>query len=415
MSFQDSQFDYLFSAIADKYPAIGQNTGTTQFQFAGSPMAANWQKGNSYEAHEFANHVSADVNGFYTPNPGGLIAAYTSLISSIDPGVDGSKDPEYIQLMKQKQDAEADYQSAINSMKAAWAAYSAANQDPKTGQPFETTQAWMADVMGGLQFKTTVDEKAAAVNQITQNIATLVASFNAALAQDQKNLTDPKFQSQYTKQGQSVPLPTITIEGDLGADVSNWDAQGEGSYDLDVTLTKDSTIKTPWKTVTRTNVSQHCFHTSVDSSVTSSRLIEDKYYKLRVMLKGFKSYDINFGGWYDPSMVNPKTAKFSPAAVVNASTFFAADGGSLHLIPSQIWVMYQPQIELTISTEYYKETIQGALKTNINWLDILSMRFSASAGHSIVNEGEETTTITFKSPTVQGPQVYGVTSLNATM
>lgn len=411
MAFKDSQFDYLFSAIADKYPAIAQNTDSSQFQFAGSPMAAAWQKGNDYAAYQFANHVAIDVNGFYSPNAGQLTNAYGSLISSIDPGVDGSKDPTYVKLTKQQQNAQAAYQSAINEMKAAWATYAAQNKDPKTGQPPMSQDKWITSEFGGLQYQKTIDAADAKVNQITKDIATLVASFNAALAQDQKNFTDEKYQAQYIRNGSPVQLPEITIEGDLGQDVSNWDAAPDDAYDLDVTLTKDSIIKTPWKTVTRTDVSQHCLHTSVDTSVSTSRIIEDKHYKLRVMLKGFKSYAINFGGWYDPSYVNPKTAKFSPAATVNSETFFAADGGSLHMIPSQVWVMYQPSIELTVSTECYKETIYGAMKTDINWLDLLGIRFKLDAGHSIVKEGEVTTTLSFKSPTLQGPQVYGVTSI----
>ncbi|SMG07923.1 hypothetical protein SAMN05661096_00092 [Marivirga sericea] len=411
MSFKDSQFDYLFSAIADKYPAIAQKTDTTQFQFAGSPMAAAWTKGDSYEAHQFANHVPADVNGFYTPNPGELSNAYGSLIASIDPGVDGSKDPTYIKLIKQKQDAESAQKSNLDQMKAAWATYVQANTDPKTGQPAMSFDDWKNSEIGGLEYQNAIDSKQAELDDITKNIATLVKSFNAALAQDQEKFTDDKYQAQYTRKGTPVQLPEITIEGDLGQDVSNWDNAPEGSYDLDVTLTKDSEVKTPWKTLTRTDVSQHCFKTSVTSKTTSSRIINDSHYKLRVMLKGFKSYNITFGGWYDSTYVSPNTAKFSPASTVNSETFFAANGGALHMIPSQVWVMYQPEIELTISSELYKETVKGDLESNIDWLDILSMRFSADAGHSIVKEGETVTTISFKSPTLQGPQVYGVTSL----
>lgn len=410
--FKNSQFDYLFSAIADKYPAIGQNTDSTQFQFTGSPLVANWNKGNDIQAYNTANTVSADVNGFYTPNPGSLYNAFSSLILSINPGLDADKDPLYQKLTSQKNTATDNYNGALTQAKVAWESYKQQNSDPATGLPNETQAEWLSNPLGGLQYKGEIDRYQNQIDQLSSNIATLVQSFNAALANAQTNLTSDENKSNYLKEdGSMVSLPTITIGGDLGADLENWKAYRDNEADLDVTLTKNSTVTTPWKTVYKTELQQHCFSTSVKTSVNTSRIIQDKDYKLRVMIKGFKSYPITFGNWYSPSYVNPETASFSPASTVGSNTFFGAQSGSLHMIPSQIWVMYRPKIELTVSTETYKQTIEGALNSKVNWVSILTFRFDTSAGSSLAKVGKETTTITFDSPILQGPQIFGTTSL----
>ncbi|MGF1731785.1 hypothetical protein [Photobacterium kasasachensis] len=409
-AFKDSQFDYLFSAIANKYPAIGQSTDSTQFQFTGSPLAANWKTGADIDAYNTANKVAADVNGFYTPNPGSLYNAYSDLILSITPGIDNEKDPTYLNLINQRNIADDNYNAALTKATVAWQSYKQQNTNPKTGLPDETQSEWLSNPLGGLKYKDEYTKYLVQKDDLTSRISTLVESFNAALGNDQKKLTDVNNYSNYmAEDGKNVSKPTITIGGDLGKDVGNWSQQK--NYDLDVTLDKNSTVTTPWKTVYNTKVEQHCFSTSVKTSVNTSRIIQDKHYKLRVMVKGFKSYPVTFGGWYSSSYVNPETAKFSPAATVDSNTFFGARSGSLHMIPSQIWVMYQPKIELTVSTETYKQTIEGALNSSVNWVSILTFRFDTSAGSSLAKVGDETTTITFDSPVLQGPQIFGVTSL----
>jgi hypothetical protein len=207
-------------------------------------------------------------------------------------------------------------------------------------------------------------------------------------------------------------LPTISIDGNLGTDLGQWKSYSDNQYDLDVTLTKESIVKHQWKTFYNTQVEQHCLSTSVRTSVETSRIIEDKNYKLRVMIKGFQSYGITLGGWYSPAYVNPETAKFSEASTVNSATFFGADNGVLHMIPSLVWIMYRPKIELTVSTDIYKQTIEGALNSGVNWVNILgSFRFDCSAGSSLAKVGSEISTITFDSPVAQNPTVFGVTSL----
>ncbi len=410
--FKNSQFDYLFSAIANKYPAIGQSTDTTQFQFTGSPLAANWTNGNDIDAYNTANSVAADVNGFYTPNPGSLTNAYGSLISSITPGVDANKDTTYQKLMSQLNTARDNYQGAITQAQVAWKSYAEQNVNPDTGLPNETQNEWLQSTLGGLKYSKKIKEYSDQEKDLVTKISTLSKSFNAALGLAQENFNAAENKSNYIKaDGSSIKLPTITIGGDLGSDLADWKSYQDGEYDLDVSLNKSSTVVTPWKTVQRTQIEQHCFSTSIKTTFSSTRIIEDKDYNLRVMIKGFKSYPVTFGNWYSPSYVNSETAKFSPSATVDSATFFSPDQGSLHMIPSQIWVMYRPKIELTISTETYKQTIERDLAAGVNWVDLMTFRFDTSAGTSIAKVGEKTTTITFESPIMSSPQIFGVTSL----
>jgi hypothetical protein len=410
-NFENSQFDYLFSAIADRYPAIQAADGSTQFQFSASPEGANWQSGSDIDAYNMGNAVPLSMNGFYAKSPASLFNAYSDLILSIEPAVDADKDPTYVKLQGQYGDALKNYNSALVKAQTAWLSYKQQNTDPKTGLPVETQAAWLADELGGLEYQVAIDDAKKKKEDLGDKIALLNKSYNAALSNAQKDLTDPNNLSKYKQaDGKFLDLPTITLNGDLGTDKSTWDSYPDEQYDLDVTLSKDSIVKTRWKTVYDVEVEQHCFETSVKTTISTSRIISDEHYSLRVKIKGFKAYDVTFGGWYHDVFVHPETAIFSKASSVNTETFFAIDGGSLHMIPAKIWVMYRPEFTLTVSTELYKQTIQGYLDTNIDWTDMLSFRFDTTAGSSLAEVGEKITTISFTSPVLSTPQIFGVTS-----
>ncbi len=329
----------LYLAIAEKYPAIQENSPSSLFQFSGSPMAASWTNGNDIAAYNVANKVSANINGFYTPAPGSLYNAYASLLLSIKPG-------EYIKT-----------------------------------SPNNTT-------------KTT--------------------SFDSALSHARYELTNDQNKSNYQRLDGSIKrLPTITLSGNLGTDLADWKAYPADVNDLDITISGFAELN------------RQCFYASKSNDLTvrdptaSEALPTDRFvqheeaqnsnYKLRVRFKGFKSYTITFGNWFSPSFAAPEAASISPAATLSSLAFFGKKRGSLHMIPSQIWVLYRPKIELTVGTDFYHEKMKNDPTTNP--ADVLATSSHMKTDQPKVNIAGKTTTITYESPILQGPYIFGVTSV----
>src|ERR1700733_2943792 len=87
---QMTQFDYLYGALAKRYPGIENANGTTSnFQFMQTPMSASWITGQDATAFELANSTSVGLGGFFIAG-GGFANAYRDLVLSIEPTNDAS-------------------------------------------------------------------------------------------------------------------------------------------------------------------------------------------------------------------------------------------------------------------------------------------------------------------------------------
>ncbi|MDF2986045.1 MAG: hypothetical protein K0R50_1555 [Eubacterium sp.] len=74
--------------------------------------------------------------------------------------------------------------------------------------------------------------------------------------------------------------------------------------------------------------------------------------------------------------------------------------------------MYKPTITLTVSTQTYKQQFVANANLDIDWIELIGFRFKFNGLASLqpVDNGDNTVTLTFRSPDNAVPQILGVTS-----
>lgn len=307
-------------ALAKEFPAILENNVSSFFQFTGSPLAANWVKGNDIYAYNLANKVSANVNGFYTPASGSLISAYSSLLYSLAP------------------------------------------------------------------------------NEASRRA---ISEFN-----------NVKYHSNYLKlDGEIVSLPTISIDGDLGKDLALWQKYLPDEYDVDITISNIPQVtffSDGLDTLPTLKRCKYDFNSEHDTKTEKNAI--ERYYKFRVKIKGFRSYFITFGGWFSAPMANFQNKHVPAMSASNQKLFFGKKHGSLHVIPSQVWVIYQPKVELTLNKDFYDKLNVQRSKLDLNLRHTLG-GVTSSLKKNSEQENNNNITLTYVSPTLQGPIILGVTSI----
>jgi hypothetical protein len=400
-----SQFDYMFDALAQKFPALQNFDGVTSiFQFSATPIAADWVDNLSAHVFDSSNIGSSSLDGFFVPTDN-FYNSYKDLISSIKPA-NYTANADYEAFQQQLTNLNNQETGIQQNTTAAYQVWLANNPTP-TGTPPETYGDWLKDMAGGKswgdQLQALEDQKTALIAES----AALVASMDSALA---GAITDLSADTMNISRGSSVlKVPSFSISGSLSADKMAWDKYTPGQCDFSVTIDKDQTITTPWTVTYQTTVKQKCWNTSVDVSSQVSRIISDNNYKLVVQAVGMESYTITRGEWYHDAFVKP-TVPFADGSIFNSDTFFG-QGGSLHLIPETIFVWYKPTMTLTISTEVYKQVFTQGGGADINWLDIFGTRFhfESLASLQAVPNADSTTTVTFPADPGVNPQIIGVT------
>lgn len=176
-------------------------------------------------------------------------------------------------------------------------------------------------------------------------------------------------------------------------------------------INSDSVIESLWKTVYSTQVVQTCWKTSVETKVDTFRIITDNHYNLKVQAVGVQGYQVTRGRWYNPAFVTPDAQIVQGATSLTNDSFFGLSG-CLHLIPETIFVMYKPTITLTVSSKTYKQQFEANASLDIDWIELIGFRFSFKGLASLqpVENGDNTVTLTFRSPDNAAPQILGVTS-----
>ena len=404
-----TQFDYLYDALTDKFPGLtGDTGGAAVFQFTAAPIAADWVTGNDAEAYNLANTVPLNLGGFYEPG-NTLDNAFMDLILSVKPA-NYSDNAAYTQAqtaLTGLTSSQGQIAANANSAYIEWAA----NNPGANGAPAETKTAWLLDPLGGAVWQAKLNQIQTQITNQSNKIAAIVASMDGALARAQAAASTDKMPISRGG-GPAIQVPSVTIGGDLGGDLARWAVYPAGQYEFSVELEGSYTTTTPWKTLYTTSASQHCWQTSVSVDVDTSRIIQDVNYKLEVNAVGVESYQISRGQWYDADYVTPNV-QLTPGTTVTSDTFFGL-AGTLHLIPTELFVMYKPTFKLTISTATYQQQFVANANADIDWIDIFGFRFGFDGLASLqpVDNGNSTTTLTFASPDGAIPQIIGVTSKN---
>ena len=401
-----SQFDYLYDALTKQYPGLtGDPDGTSVFQFATTPIAASWTTGNDANAYDIANAVPLDLNGFYTPGDA-LDAAYQDLILSIQPA-NYSNNPAYAQAQTVLGGLQASFAQTAQNANSAYYEWAADNKNPD-GTPMETKTAWLLDPLGGASWQSQITTLQTQIQTESAKLAAIVHSMDGALARAQQAAATDTMPISHG--GPAIQVPAVTISGNLGADLARWASYPQGQYDFDVIINQNTVIKYPWKTAYSTSVTQNCWSTNVSVNVNTSRIITDVNYQLEVSAVGVETYKITRGAWYDPDYVSPSVT-IAPGTTVTNDTFFGLKG-SLHLIPETIFVMYKPTFKLTISTEVYQQQFVANASADIDWINLFGFQFKFDGLASLqpVAGANNTTTVTFASPSDAQPQIIGVVS-----
>jgi len=205
--------------------------------------------------------------------------------------------------------------------------------------------------------------------------ATTTQILNRILKQVKLALVDANNQSIYFQpDGQFVKLPTITISGNLGEDIASWERYGRDEYDFDLRLNDRNSDR----------------------------------FSIRMTFKGFKSYSITFGEWFSPVFGSPEIIGNSISSAIDKKVFFDKVRGSFHLIPSLIWVVYQPKMELVIKDGNYSHTLYNNLIDTIEEIAGGIVSFDDLQKTNI--KGNEIS-ITYGNSYQNKPMLFGVTSI----
>jgi hypothetical protein len=202
-----------------------------------------------------------------------------------------------------------------------------------------TCGEWLKDLSGGKKFQDDLTDVEKDITDLTEDMDTLLDELGDKAI---KEAIDDLKNDNYTYIDGSTPVkhPRIMFNGNLAIDKGRWDKYSSNQYDFEsVPIDGSYTIETPWRTIYDNKVDYKCFNTNVKCDVDTVRIISDTNYSLKVYFKGFQSYKISFGDWLDMTFVNPDTAEFPSGGQINSDSFFGLNG-TLHTIPSEIWIAY---------------------------------------------------------------------------
>ncbi|CAA7623617.1 hypothetical protein [Magnetospirillum sp. UT-4] len=398
-----TQFDYLYAALANKYPGIAAaDAKSTAFQFMDTPLSASWIKDDDADAFELADSTSLQLGGFFVRGSN-FANSYKDFILSVQPAK-GSDNSDYRNAVTNIAALDNNITALVSTARNNYQLFLQNN----TGTT-ETWDQWLTDPFGGADFGAQLKELNTQRDDFASQQAKILQALDLPLSQAQ-SAVNPWAQTMNITEGSAVrQVPLTTIGGNLTSDIVGWNNRAPGQYDFDVTINQADVEKYPWKTVYTVETHADCWGASSSVKVETSRIIADRNYKLRVMAVGANSYLIERGQWYHESFMDPNIP-IVEGSCFSADTFFGKSG-SLHLIPETIFVLYKPTIQLTISTQLFKQ-VQGAnADMSLDWLDLMGLRFDVKGWASLQPEGDETTTtVTFRAPVNQPAQVVGVIS-----
>lgn len=407
---QKTQFDYLYDALAQKYPGIQNADGrSTLFQFVTTPLAAAWKSGNDAQAYDIANAVPKNLDGFYVHGDA-LDISYQDLIQTIKPT---SKDiNERYRALTRKIDVALEANRNLrNEALSDYNVWRANNLDAKTGLSDMSFSQWLQDEFGGADWQKQLNEKKKALDTLTFERDEITRTMDSALFNARERINPDKMDKMNISQNgtAAVSVPKVTIDGNLTKDLESWINRPEGQYDFDVRINAQETIKSPWRTTYETKVTGNCFKLKTEVHVDTKRIISDTRYELRFTAVGLNSYNITRGSWFSPAFVRPDIELVDGAPLTN-DDFFSANG-ALHLLPNNILVMYRPTISITMSKSCYQQTLGAYADVELSWIELFGFRlnFGASGKLQPIDNGD-TTMIVLRSPENAAPQIVGITS-----
>jgi hypothetical protein len=406
MSDQDfarqTQFDYLYEGLKQKYPGLFTIDKQSIFQFMEMPIEAGWTSGGYSAAFNLADTVPAKQGGFYTTGASRVTLAYRSLLESMYKAI-GEKNPEYRQLKDRLGTYYKQLEAKVHEAIQMYQGWKANN--------FNSTLSfsdWLDNDPLAWSKKAEIDNIRKDITRYNEKCAEIEGALGKALQTAQERLTTD---CMTLEDGRVVPR--TNIGGNLQDDIGRWKGN-KNQFDLNVTINKNQKITTPWHETVKTEVkAANCHPPELNTYINIQRLVLDQHYSLNVKAVGLQGYPISRGSWYNDSFVRP-SIELPEGATLKKQDFFGQHG-SLHLIPTMVLVIYHPVIELTISTKTYKEEIEknSRLQAIPTPLMLFGLLFDIKASFQKgVLVDQDKTTVTIVPPENQSAQILGVTSVN---
>ena len=176
-------------------------------------------------------------------------------------------------------------------------------------------------------------------------------SVNQPLSQAQAAAVDPANMHTWVVSGVTQKGQLTTI-AEMSSAMAAWTSATQGAYELNATINRESTSKPHGNGLFIPVSISH--HTEIDYS----RLITDTKFNLNVKAVGTRVFPIFRGAWYDSTWLRASNFEFPEGSRFTMADFFG-EKGSLHMVPTQMLVIYKPKVEITISTTMYEQTVKN--------------------------------------------------------
>lgn len=409
-----SMWEYLGAAIVKQWPNLekidpSNEVGNTYFQYSGEPISANWEDGKGFLAWQTANAVPANLDGFYQASASTVAEEYSTYILAIAPA-NYEQDPTYQNYYTQLtalNNKVADLEKQAMDDYIQWT-----QQYPGIANGV-TFPAWQ--VMPGTTGPTwtqKISEYTPEIAGLNTQITQYAAAVNLPLSNARTALTDAGNQEKLSRDG-AVNSYLVTTMDDLTSTLADWASRGtQAAPELDITLSKEDVVAGSWNTVVNSTVSRGCCSISTHTDIDYSRVVLDTNFKIHVEAVGAKIFNIQRGDWFRPEFLKGENVTLPASSNFTMSTFFG-EKGTLHMVPVQAFVIYKPQVTITVSTQTYTETIKKWYDSSAS-ISFFGMHFSLDGGEDkfVTNGSDNTTVIKLSSfSDVQAsPLLFGMTS-----
>lgn len=426
-------YDQLYSAIQTAYLSDfiggnGQLLPTWQFQFpnpaAQSPAVWVETANNNfqpYQMFEAGDLAPISKQGSYVTDSScpSIFENYGLWLGAVLPANLGSNQ-QYIDDQNLANEYAQDMQDAVNGAGPSFATW--LQQNP--GSTITTVTQWLTQVpalAAAQPYATNYQTALANYNNEITALQTIANNLNKPLATAQQNYQDTAYQTQYaTAAGVDVTMGT-TIVGNLDGTlnpVNDWVAWSTGQSNPDLTPFQATVASgvvpvTTVETVVFEATEQFSFFFGLFSVTLEQQMTffvditTDQNFSLIMNWASLVMYPISRELWYGQSFLQENAN--DTLASTNQVDFFGPENGTLYLVPSFVFLGWNPSLTLTLTTTLYntwQSQISSSEGVYLNGITV------PGPPTSVTNNPDGTTTVNYGTPTsptsmAQLPSIVG--------
>jgi hypothetical protein len=416
-------YNQLFSRIQAAY--LGDFVGSDnqllpqwQFQFP-NPVAvqqAQWVNPLNndflaYQQFEVGDLAPASKQGQYTADTSqpSIWTNYGLWLGAVLPANLNSI-PAYVNAQKEQLQDAQDMTNAINGAGPAFSTWS--EQNP--GSNITTVAQWLAQtppLPAAEPFATNYQNASASYSSQLAEMSQIAKTADALLSQAQADYRNPDFQQTYATFTGVKVTEGIGIVGNTDgtlnpqADWAAWSTGQSNPPDLTpftATITQGVVPVSTIEPITLTETVQFSFFFGLFScSVTEQvtffqEITQDENFSVDMNWASLVMYPITRQGWYSQQAL--ESLANQPLSPGNNVDFFGPEAGTLFLIPSQIFLGWNPSLTLTLSTTLYNQWESQISSSEGVWLNGVELPGPPT---SATNNPDGTTTVNYGDPESQ--------------